>query len=211
MPAGSSPAGPPKAGRVYSRKASLRSVEERNALAEENAGLVRFVLKTSFPGTCYADAGDLVGAGMLGMLRACELYDSAAGKTFATFAYQCIWSFMRRERDKIEPRAISIPPGLSIEERAAARERLGVSALPRDESLHPAARQHDGPGEDWPDRLASAMRCLPGRTRAMVRAHVVEGLTLKAIARAHRISGKRVKLIVRKALARMRRLLRYQS
>lgn len=66
---------------------SARSIDARNALAQANTGLVYFLAKRLHSTLAdEADLDELVSAGMLGLMRAAELFDASRKLAFTTFA-----------------------------------------------------------------------------------------------------------------------------
>ena len=66
----------------------------KQQLIEDNLGLVYHVVKTRFP-TYFTDE-DVVSAGMLGLCKAADRYDSEKG-AFVSFACTCILTEVRNE------------------------------------------------------------------------------------------------------------------
>src|SRR6185312_2683812 len=74
----------------------LRSIEERNALIEPNTRLVWAVIRRYFPALPVRDHDDAYQAGLLGLLRAAELFDPAKGFAFSTYACRWVWQAIGR-------------------------------------------------------------------------------------------------------------------
>lgn len=80
------------------RRESVRSIDERNKLITDNTGLVyALVLKFMLP--THQDFDDVVGMGMLGLLRAAELFDPGhdSEACFSTYATYAIRSYLFRD------------------------------------------------------------------------------------------------------------------
>lgn len=106
----------------------VRSIEERNALIEANLDLVRWIVSHRFGWALIQGHGfdDLVGAGSMGLLRACELYDPDRGK-FATYAAHWIRQAVRRHlhEDRLihvpedvesDIRVVRLPPSIDLDD-----------------------------------------------------------------------------------------------
>lgn len=86
-----------------------RSARARDTLVRENVGLVHFLARR-LHGTLAddADLDELVSAGMLGLLRAAESFDTARGVAFSTFATARIRGAMLDELRRIDPLSRSV-------------------------------------------------------------------------------------------------------
>lgn len=80
-----------------------RSIDARNALVQANTGLVYFLAKR-LHGTLAdeADLDELVSAGMLGLMRAAELFDTSRELAFTTFAATRIRGAMLDELRRLD-------------------------------------------------------------------------------------------------------------
>lgn len=135
---------------------SLRSIEDRNALVLANLGLVGRVLQSlprhhDVPGVGF-DA-DLYQMGVLGLMRAAEIYEKGRGARFSTFACRVIWSQIMQGLKRRE--LIWIPGHVRGERRAELRARLRPARL--DVSPGGRSRSIDGEaiGAMIPDRRAA--------------------------------------------------------
>jgi RNA polymerase sigma factor for flagellar operon FliA len=94
---------------AHAKKLAVQSLDERNALVQANTGLVYFLAKR-LHGTLADDAelDELVSAGMLGLIRAAELFERARGLAFATFATTRIRGAMLDELRRLDrlPRSL---------------------------------------------------------------------------------------------------------
>lgn len=81
---------------------SVRSVEERNALVEANARLVTWAVHRWYPTSDDDDFQDRVGAGMLGLIRAAELWDESQSK-FSSYASTWIRQAVQRHIHSTRP------------------------------------------------------------------------------------------------------------
>lgn len=188
------------------RKPSLRTTEERNALVVANLGLVGCVLQRvarryGLPSAASDD--DLYQEGVLGLLRAAELYDEARGCQFSTFACNAIFDRVMKGLKRAE--LIWIPEYVQGEGRAGLRARLRparLDATPGDDggiwdrgcgetmgALVPARESDDTPpGYDFERVLAHChtdvqREVLRGRARGETLARVGEriGLTKERV------------------------------
>src|SRR5437879_6299967 len=95
---------------------SLRSTEERNALAMENQYLVQWTLKRFFRGAAASGWGDdLIAQGHLGLLKAAAHYDHQRG-TFSNFAVRLIRQFIARHIRATDG-VIYLSPSIPTEKR----------------------------------------------------------------------------------------------
>lgn len=94
---------------VNAKKQAIQSIDERNTLVQANTGLVYFLAKR-LHGTLADDAelDELVSAGMLGLIRAAELFEHERGLAFATFATTRIRGAMLDELRRLDrlPRSL---------------------------------------------------------------------------------------------------------
>lgn len=90
----------------HGRQKSIRSIEERNKMVEDNHGLVIAFLSRNH--LSENDIFDYYGAACEGLIDACDLYDESAGFTLSTFAYVCMDRRVTRELVKYR-RKMEIP------------------------------------------------------------------------------------------------------
>jgi RNA polymerase sigma factor (sigma-70 family) len=188
-------------------------VTDRNQLVEENLPLASHFVGLFAPHR--ADGDDLLGAAYLGLIRAAELYQPELGFEFSTYAGGWIKSYIHRAIQGAD--LIHVPTHLDRAERAALRGRLaptsldGVRTSPRGgeeaRAPEPAATEEKDSAErrDEASLVVGMLERLPDRYREVVRLHVMEGLSLRAVARQVGVSGERVRQLVRKGLGLLRR------
>lgn len=105
------------------RRPSLRSVEERNALAEANLRLVGYVVGLlARGGRLGVGEEDALQEGALGLLRAAELWDESRGIEFSTYAVYWIKQAIFRSMEAAD--LIPVPAYVKGGEREATRARL---------------------------------------------------------------------------------------
>lgn len=192
----------------------LRGIEERNALAEKNLRLVHSVANKFKASVWYAltlnpDYDDLVAAGYLGLLRACELFDESKGFTFATYAYRWIWQQMQSAMQTESVIRISTSvfdtrrflhdvPGLKV--FTGVTDSDGVEAIAREAA--PDAAPALEPDEN--DLIRQLLRTLDKRSRRIFRLRYWHGLTLGEIGREVRITKERVRQLLEQGVRKMR-------
>jgi RNA polymerase sigma factor for flagellar operon FliA len=117
------------------RKKDHQSIEERNQLIQANTGLVYFLAKR-LHGTLADDAefDELVSAGMLGLMRAAELFEAERGLAFATFATTRIRGAMLDELRRIDrlPRSLRAKDRQLQSVRNTLAHALGRAPEPRE-------------------------------------------------------------------------------
>ena len=117
------------------RKKALQSIEERNQLVQANTGLVYFLAKR-LHSTLADDAefDELVSAGMLGLIRAAELFETNRGLAFATFATTRIRGAMLDELRRLDrlPRSLRAKDRQLQTVRNALAHALGRAPEPRE-------------------------------------------------------------------------------
>lgn len=190
------------------KRPALRSDSERNALYELHADLVPYFLRICFPGASDADADDLLQAGRLGLLRACELYDATRRVKFSAFASRHILVQMYRER-RLLGGPIRLPHRFDAEKRAEIFERLGLVSLDANATQAPGRTPNPGCLAQMRELRAAlplVLLLLPDRTRAIIEARLA-GEGLREIGTRHGIHKERVRQVARQALGALRDLL----
>lgn len=111
------------------RHPAIRGAAERNALAEANTGLVGYTIQRLLRGGRLGaeEFEDAVQDGMLGLLRAAELWDESRGVKFSTYAVYWIRQAVLRGRDEAD--LIVIPSYHRGEARSGLRARLRPARL----------------------------------------------------------------------------------
>jgi RNA polymerase sigma factor (sigma-70 family) len=104
----------------HPRKPALRSREEAWALALANKGLVHHWALRMSPSPEQAE--DLVQAGMIGLLRACELFDESRGYALSTYASPLIRRAIQRGVQGA--RFVHVPAYITGKERLDLVRRL---------------------------------------------------------------------------------------
>lgn len=156
---------------------------------------------------------DLVQEGMVAMVEAATRYDPAHGATFASYAAVCIRGRVRcAVRDMLG--AVRLPRyRWAMGERPAPSCSLEQPTIPEgDETTIPANRiadEHPAPdAEAEAAELAAATRArieaLPPRLREVMRARLIEGLTLEEVGELCGITKQAVQQREQKALLRLR-------
>lgn len=203
---GDGPTGRPR------RQPSLRSIEERNALVERNRWLVIWVAhKMERNARGQPSSDDDIQAGMLGLIRAAELWDPARG-TFSTYAVPVIRRAIYRHQET-RSGAIALPSNWTrLPEGDYRRERAerarGASALGDtplvDEGADPAAGLDQISDREM---LREALAVLPVRHREILLGYYVLGKTLGEIASGLEVSRERVRQLRDEAVHNLRFLL----
>lgn len=119
----------------HRRRPALRNAEERNALALANVRLVGHVLgrvarRYNLP--WVAQDEDLFQSGVLGLLRAAELYDGRPGVAFSTYACRSIFDYVMKGVKRADP--TWIPEHVHGDARAEIRARLKPVRLDQENS-----------------------------------------------------------------------------
>lgn len=141
-----------KSATAYRKKDSLRSEAERNAIVEANLGLIGGVIARR-PGCrdlhdTYEDAYQ---SGLLGLIRAAELFDESRGCRFSTYAEKWIWqSILRAGRSS---QLVRIPCRFKGEELQELQKQCRVSLFHTMDRCNGQART-----ETQTDRTKSARR-----------------------------------------------------
>lgn len=193
------------------RSPTVRDVAARNALVVQWSGLPKFVWHKYLchdPVARRMGADDLLQEGMLGLIRAAELWREGEDAKFVTYATKCVWSRMRQA---IERKLTLIhAPGKTTYTADAATSRQTLSL----EKIDPSRIRRTGGG----DGLAAAMANdekrwlddllweLPRRERFIIRAVVGRGRTLAWTAGKLGCTRERVRQIKLQAMARLREM-----
>lgn len=194
----------------YTSRPSLRSDAERDALTLDNTGLVHGHLRRRRLAG-HPAIEDLVQAGLVGLMRACELWEPEKGK-LSTFADK--WIRQKVDHEMERTCIVHMPHNLSREEKLAVREQFKARRLPgskyeggHDYLADPRSLGDDDQGEE--DRLVEAvrdaLRCLPERSRLILEMRL-EGATLAEVSAAIGVSKQRVQQLESGAEAKLRRL-----
>lgn len=168
------------------------------------------------------DHDDIFSMGVVGLLRACELFDPTRGTRFATYATywirQAITRGLKREQ-----------PTIGVPEKWTTDQRIPCTSLNRRVRGHdgedgtelgdllPGGTDHESPVDaaDARDRVHRALRRLPRRDAEVLRLrHGIRDdgdaghpMTLDEIARIFRVTRERVRQLELRATARLRRRL----
>jgi RNA polymerase sigma factor (sigma-70 family) len=167
--------------------APLRSLAERNALAEQWQYLPRRVLgdllrscRARFRGLQAADLDDLRQVGCVALLKASETWDAARGVKFLTFAYNCIRTRLldacrRRPRFVFRPLSGACDPSqrgpdlfkhadlytalsrLDPGDRQLLEQRFGLDGGGRGRTLRDLGQERGRTGEAVRRRIAAAL------------------------------------------------------
>jgi RNA polymerase sigma factor (sigma-70 family) len=140
------------------------------------------------PGKRLGTVEDCFQEGVLGLMRAAELFDAAQGCKFITYAHASAWGRMSA---------------------MANRKKACWHAVPLDEWDGATDGIGGGPGEqaeahEATELLGGALRFLPKRWQYVLDRYYVGGLTLEEIAPEMGITKQRVKQIRDGALAKIR-------
>jgi RNA polymerase sigma factor for flagellar operon FliA len=161
---------------VHARKQAVQSIDERNALVQANTGLVYFLAKR-LHGTLADDAelDELVSAGMLGLIRAAELFEHERGLAFATFATTRIRGAMLDELRRLDrlPRSLRAKDRQLQTVRNTLRERLPAPEFDLDVEIDREIER---------ERLHEAMEALSPDERLVLSLSFFEDKTLQEIA-----------------------------
>jgi RNA polymerase sigma factor (sigma-70 family) len=164
----------------------LRGVEERNALVVQWTGLPSAVARKTF--RYFLDLEEANNAGMLGLIRAAEVWDEKRGVLFKTYA----WDWIRRSIQDADQLAapVRIPQDTMFRRRphrhrAEALRVIGFTELP--EQLHDHRHREEEPRDDYRiDLVRDLMKELLNPAEQQVLClHCMEGLP-------HREVGKRL-------------------
>lgn len=105
-------------------EATTHAIDARNALAQANTGLVYFLAQRLHRTLAEeAELDELVSAGMLGLLRAAELFEPERGLAFTTFAGARIRGAMLDELRQLD----SVPRSLRSKDRHLQSVRNSLS------------------------------------------------------------------------------------
>jgi RNA polymerase sigma factor (sigma-70 family) len=191
---------------------SLRPDAERNALVEANVRLVYAVL-ARLGLNDHRAVEDLEAAGLVGLIRACELFDPGRGYALSTFADFHIRRAVLLEWERAD--LIRVPAHVHGEERRELRAKLRPVGLDRvrgrdGEAELLADRRHAGAleGIDVRAAIGEALARLPVRWARVVRWRYLETprLLLEQVAEALGVSRPRAGQIEAQALAELRRV-----
>lgn len=189
---------------------------------EANMGLVhRVAYRFRWAIGASLDYEDLVSAGTIGLMKACERFEPERGFAFSTYATHWIrhhvgrevanhgrtvripvWALekMRRAGDGLPPSATSLDAPLRANDPEGPTRLHGLEAEPVD----PTARRED---IEMRQAIEAALSVLPARTRKMLKRRFWRDQTLAAIGKPFRLSRERVRQIEAEALKKLRRLL----
>lgn len=148
------------------KKQAVQSIEERNKLVQANTGLVYFLAKR-LHSTLADDAelDELVSAGMLGLIRAAELFEQNRGLAFATFATTRIRGAMLDELRRLDrlPRSLRAKDRQLQTVRNTLAHTLGRAPEPREVAAAAGVDVHTL--WRWEDEMrSSAVLTLDGRS-----------------------------------------------
>jgi RNA polymerase sigma factor (sigma-70 family) len=205
-------------------KPSLRSVAERDALAATCHRMVHKIARQleHHPWVSRLDYDDRVQAGMVGLLRAAELYEPERGWKFSTYAH---WSIKRNivqagygetlvhipQNHLASKDPEVVPELLELSKRAAAVPlslSMPFSGDDEDPIIRPSDHRERDPGIQAEDsihteRLEVAIRQLSEKMQLMVRARWLEGKTLEQCGDLLGISKERARQILTVAMRRL--------
>lgn len=155
---------------MKTQKPSLRSQEDRDKMALDNAKLVSYAINTlrHVPAVRGMDRDDAAQAGWLGLLRACELFDPSMGFRPSTYLTTAI------------KRAI-----LAEAFRNRKWHDARHHALRDDKFLAPRQTRAGSPGD--PESLRKVIEDLPEKYRRMVEDRLA-GITFREAAERDGIS-----------------------
>jgi RNA polymerase sigma factor (sigma-70 family) len=198
------------------RRPSLRSDDDRNALVTANINLVYGCLRRRFPS--LVDDDDVAQAGRLGLIRAAELYDPTrlnrqTGKpyTFSTYAEnwmrQCIMDELRNRGVIHVPHYPNNPYRAEV---ARARRVLSFTQVFDGGGDYYAAREpsdDDDNRAEMEERLRWAMERLPLADAAFLEERYFGRVTIMQMAAKRGVSKQRVRQVQGKVLRRLNRVL----
>lgn len=152
---------------MKTQKPSLRSQEDRDKMALDNARLVSYAINTlrHVPAVRGMDRNDAVQAGWLGLLRACELFDPSMGFRPSTYLTTAIKRAILAE---------------------AFRDRKCRAGVLYDDKCLAGRQTTEDPSGD-PESLREAVAGLPEKYRRAVEDRLC-GITFKAASRRDGIS-----------------------
>jgi RNA polymerase sigma factor (sigma-70 family) len=203
----------------------LRGPVERNALVLQWLPLVHWVVKRLYRPEIYGSScpvthEDAIQAGMLGLIRAAELYDSRRGTQFNTYAVRWIEQSIRRALDECPLIRVSTgtqqamrrlrrgQPEHRTKYLEAGQRALDCRALPDDDYVTPSRKPPDEPEEHGRLRKALA-KLYPAERRLLELRFGFRGepQSFRQLAPRMGVSYERVRQRQEAALARLRRYL----
>ena len=146
-----------------------------------NRGLVGTTLRLYFPAIPPAAWDDAFQAGLLGLLRAAELYDPEKGFAFGTYAVR--WIRQSISRSSGERELIRIPQHYRGAEREQLRERLLTVRLKGDHAGNVAERPRQNDHAENLRLAVAVLRKLPRREARVLRARFLWGWSQERVGR----------------------------
>lgn len=173
------------------RKESLRSIEERNAMVEANMGLVGYVLGHYFRGNATDDNFQI---GYIALMRAADLFDVSKGYKFTTYACKSIWGQINNAVRRKAKQEIKTRPVMEFDHPLDHRCPATIADDSEQAALH---RKHTD--------LTSAgiLDILPPRERRIIKGREMEGKTLQELGTEMGISKERVRQLQAAAMRRI--------
>jgi RNA polymerase sigma factor (sigma-70 family) len=193
------------------RRPSLRSVAERNKLAEANIRFVHFIVRDLQARNNYiahVDYDDAVQYGMLGLLRAAELFEPERNLSFRTYAAIWIRQAIQQHLPDQYPIRVPIKTFTCNVHEDLSRFLEPIDAdMSDDGSNTPAdwwcrvADRRDMDNEEECERL---MEVLTPHERRIVRSRYMRQQSTKQISERYGVSRQCVDEWLRKAILKMR-------
>lgn len=186
---------------------SVRSQAERNALVVANLRLVGAALRRRFVrvnGQCGNRVGtndDLFQIGVLGLMRAADLWDESRGVSFGTFATRHVHGHLQTAvgREGVIRTVGSLHTPKQLEMAAVA---YATAYITDDHAAQLPDRQH----RDYGDLFAALAR-LSESDRKLVMRHYLDGTRLSEIAKEAGVKRQAMGMRMAKALKRLRKFM----
>jgi RNA polymerase sigma factor (sigma-70 family) len=197
---------------MANRHKSLRSRKARNKLVEQWQFLPGHVWTKSKDNPSLSRLGrdDAVQAGMLGLIRAAEIWDETKGVKFVTYAYRAVLDRMLKASR--QNRVVHVPDDMlcgTSAHRARYFALYLTDAARRCRQLPDDYDRADLPLPDTHahDDLHAALDRLDPRERECLLLLFFEGLLLREVGERWGLCKERVRQIKERALTRLRALL----
>lgn len=183
-------------------KPSLRSVDDRNALVEQNIRLTAWAVKRFLKRRPFLRhlQDDLLQEAHLALLRSADLWDPQKGEfsTFASFGLKRrLQHFARRMQG-----TIAVPARLPPAEQFELANRLAPVELTTEVAM--TLTTTDDPAEqvETMDLIEVALQRLPPRLEKLTRLRLA-GWSLQAVAHAWQVSPQRISQLAEKVTERL--------
>lgn len=196
-------------------KPSVRTIEERNSIVEENLHLATWVVRRMsgmLPTAGAVSEADRISVATVAMIRAAELWNPEKSK-FSTYATNIMMRHLRRAIETGLENCIRIPPDVARKMHPQDLKRLWCRPIPE---TWDAGGPIPSPDEEAHRRernklLREAIGKLAWPRRQVVARVYLEGKTVAEVAAEMPFSTQRTRQILESGLSHLRKILEKSS